>query len=160
VKGRAELKLAAHGVCLRDDRILLARYVSPDRSQQHWTLPGGKVEHAEDPYDTVIRETAEETGYRVAVERLLGVDSRTRTVDWIPGGGELHTVGVYYRLQITSGELRSEIGGSTDLAAWLPLSEVPRLTRAVIIDVALHLDQALPPDGHLPPVPVMGLLRH
>jgi 8-oxo-dGTP pyrophosphatase MutT (NUDIX family) len=144
VKGRTELKLAAYGVCLRDDRILLARYVSPDRSQQHWTLPGGKVEPAEDPYDTVIRETAEETGYQVAVERLLGVDSRTRPVDWIPGGGEL----------------RSEIGGSTDLAAWLPLAEVPRLTRAVIIDVALHLDQALPPDGHLPPVPVTGLLRH
>jgi len=36
---------------------------------------GGKVEHAEDPFDAVIREVAEETGFE-AVERLLGVDSR------------------------------------------------------------------------------------
>jgi 8-oxo-dGTP pyrophosphatase MutT (NUDIX family) len=76
------LRLAAYAVCLRQDRLLLARYVSPDGAQRHWTLPGGKVEHAEDPYDAVVREVAEETGYQVEVERLLGVDSRPRHADW------------------------------------------------------------------------------
>lgn len=28
----------------------------------NWTLPGGKVEHAEDPFDAMVREVAEETG--------------------------------------------------------------------------------------------------
>lgn len=122
------LKVAAYGVCLRDGRMLLARYVSPDGANRHWTLPGGKVEHAEDPYDAVVREVREETGYRVAVERLLGVDSRSRQVDWgIPGGAELHSVGVYYRVRVTDGELRHEIGGSTDLAGWIPVADVPGL---------------------------------
>ena len=36
---------------------------------------GRQVEHAEDPFDAVIREVAEETGCDGVVERLLGVDS-------------------------------------------------------------------------------------
>ncbi|GAA1401446.1 NUDIX domain-containing protein [Catellatospora coxensis] len=154
------LRLAAYGVILREDRMLLARYVSPDGSQRHWTLPGGKVEHAEDPYDAVVREVAEETGYRVAVERLLGVDSRARHVDWVPGGAELHSVGVFYRARIIGGRMRHEVDGSTDLAEWVPVAQIPELERAVIIDVALRLERAQPADGHVPPVPVGGLLRH
>ena len=68
-------RLAAYAVCIEDERVLLARYVPPT-GDTHWTLPGGKVEHAEDPFDAVIREVAEETGCDAVVERLLGVDSR------------------------------------------------------------------------------------
>ncbi|MFI5915338.1 NUDIX domain-containing protein [Dactylosporangium sp. NPDC051541] len=154
------LRVAAYGVCVADGRMLLARYVSPDRAQRHWTLPGGKVEHAEDPVDAVVREVAEETGYDVAVERLLGVDSRCIAVDWAgPRGGELHSVGVFYTVRVTGGQLRNEIGGSTDLAAWVPVDEVDGLERAVIIDVALNLDRGRPPTGHVDPIAVGGLLH-
>ncbi|MGX9229825.1 NUDIX hydrolase [Streptomyces albus] len=68
-------RLAAYGVCVEDGRVLLGRHVSSD-GRSTWTLPGGGVEHAEDPVDTVVREVAEETGYDAVVERLLGVDSR------------------------------------------------------------------------------------
>lgn len=155
------LKVAAYGVCLRDGRMLLARYVSPDGAHRHWTLPGGKVGHAEDPYDAVVREVREETGYRVAVERLLGVDSRSRRVDWgTPAGADLHSVGVFYRVRVTGGELRHEVGGSTDRAEWFPVADVPGLERAVVIDIALAMERALPPSGHVDPIPVSGLLRH
>ena len=70
-------RLAAYAVCPRGDDLLIARWISGDGSQRHWTLPGGKVEHGEDPYVAVVREVAEETGYDVEVEALLGVDSRT-----------------------------------------------------------------------------------
>jgi len=155
------LRLAAYGVCCDGDRILLARCVSPDPALRHWTLPGGKVEHAEDPYDAVVREVAEETGYTVEVENLLGVDSESWHVDWAgPAGGELHRVGIFYSVAIRGGELRHEIGGSTDLAAWIPVSDVAQLERTVTIDVALNLYGTKPANGHVAPVPVGGLLRY
>ncbi|HCT75772.1 MAG TPA: NUDIX hydrolase [Micromonosporaceae bacterium] len=155
------LKVGAYAVCLREDQILLAHYVSPHGSQRHWTLPGGKVEHGEDPFDAVVREVAEETGYQVEVERLLGVDSRTQHVDWgIPGGAELHSIGIFYRVRVVGGELRNEIRGSTDLADWIAIAEVPGLERACIIDIAIELERFLPLSGHTNPVPVNGLLRH
>jgi 8-oxo-dGTP diphosphatase len=155
------LRLAAYGVCIVDDRMLLARYVSPDRTRRHWTLPGGRVEHAEDPYQAVVREVAEETGYAVEVERLLGVDSRCWHVHWIgPSGGELHAVGVFYAVGIRGGELRDEIGGSTDRAAWFALSEIRQLERAVIVDIGLTMHRDRPPAGHVDPVEVAGLLRY
>ncbi|WP_091287392.1 NUDIX hydrolase [Micromonospora haikouensis] len=39
--------------------------------QRHSTLPGGKVDHAEDPYDAVVREVAEESGCTAGVVSLL-----------------------------------------------------------------------------------------
>jgi 8-oxo-dGTP diphosphatase len=154
-------RLAAYGVCIIDDRMLLARYVSPDATQRHWTLPGGKVEHAEDPFDAVVREVAEETGYIVEVRRLLGVDSRTWHVAWAgPSGGELHSVGVFYGIGIKGGELRNETDGSTDLAAWIPTSDIGQLERTVIIDIALDMYRTRPATGHVDPVEVGGLLRH
>ncbi|MEW2379134.1 NUDIX hydrolase [Micromonospora sp. NPDC047812] len=155
------LRVAAYGVCLRDGHLLLARYVSPDGSQRHWTLPGGKVEHAEDPFDAVVREVAEETGYEVQVERLLGVDSRVRRVEWGgPDGAELHSVGVFYEVGVTGGELRDETGGSTDLARWIPMTRVSALDRSVVIDVGLELHRRMPLTGHVEPIEVTGPLRH
>ncbi|MER5419022.1 NUDIX domain-containing protein [Streptosporangium roseum] len=58
-------KLSAYGVCQGNGRMLLARYVSPRGDERHWTLSGGKIEHGEDPYNAVVREIAEETGYQV-----------------------------------------------------------------------------------------------
>ncbi|WP_205857230.1 NUDIX domain-containing protein, partial [Phytoactinopolyspora endophytica] len=43
------LRLAAYAVCIEDGRVLLARSVTP-KGESTWTLPGGRVEHAEDPF--------------------------------------------------------------------------------------------------------------
>jgi ADP-ribose pyrophosphatase YjhB (NUDIX family) len=51
------------------DRVLL----SHRRDLDLWNLPGGGVESRELPTEAVIRETREETGLEVAIERLVGV---------------------------------------------------------------------------------------
>ncbi|MEV4732611.1 NUDIX domain-containing protein [Saccharopolyspora sp. NPDC049426] len=108
------LRLAAYAVCIEGPRVLLARCASPDH-EADWTLPGGRVEHGEDPFDAVIREVAEETGCDAVVERLLGVDSRIVPVAErrSPGPIPHQNVGVFYRVRITGGELRPEPNGET-----------------------------------------------
>ncbi|MFG3403565.1 NUDIX hydrolase [Streptomyces sp. NPDC048142] len=154
-------RLAAYAVCIEDGRVLLAHAVEPDGGRT-WTLPGGGVEHAEDPFDAVIREVAEETGLEAVVERLLGVDSRV-----IPAGErrrpcapELQNVGVFYRVRVTGGRLRPEPNGDTAESVWTPLPEVARLRRSSLVDIGLGLAQTLPPTGHMGPVPVGGPVQH
>lgn len=40
-----------------------------------WTVPGGRLEDGESPEDGVTREVLEETGYKVVIERLVGLYS-------------------------------------------------------------------------------------
>lgn len=153
-------RLAAYAVCIDDERVLLARYVSPAGEGSWWTLPGGRVEHAEDPYDAVIREVAEETGCEAVVERLLGVDSRLISAAESTNGTLHQNVGVFYAVRITGGELRPEPNGETAESVWTPLSDVAGLSRSVVIDVGVGLAMAAPATGHLPSFSVGGLVRH
>ncbi|WP_330339949.1 NUDIX hydrolase [Streptomyces sp. NBC_00557] len=154
---RRNLRVAAYAVCVRDEQILLARSPAPDGTPE-WVLPGGGMEHGEDPYDTVRREVMEETGYRIEVTGLLGVDS-FRLVQGARFGRRTdhHALRLVYEGEVVGGELRYEVGGSTDFAAWQDLSAVPGLNRVPVVDTALRLWRERPAHGHLtagtPPVP-------
>jgi 8-oxo-dGTP diphosphatase len=145
---RRELRVAAYAVCIDDGKMLLARYV--ERGTPHWTLPGGGLEHGEDPYDAVIREVEEETGYAIAVTGLLGIDSMRRTY---PRGrfavADHHAVRIVYAGRVTGGTLRFEVGGSTDQAAWIALDRLDALApaRSDIVDIGLALNRADPIKG-------------
>jgi 8-oxo-dGTP diphosphatase len=143
-------------------RVLLGRHVSSSTGESRWTLPGGGVEHGEDPVDTVIREVAEETGCEAVVERLLGVDSRVVPVAEraIPGPLPHQNVGIFYQVTITGGRLRPEPNGQTAESVWTPVADVARLCRSSLVDVGLALAQTRPVTGHVPPVPVGGLIQH
>jgi ADP-ribose pyrophosphatase YjhB (NUDIX family) len=152
-------RLAAYAVCIEDGRVLLARYVS-STGDTNWTLPGGKVEHAEDPFDAVVREVAEETSCSAVVERLLGVDSRVIPAAEARLGMEHQNVGIFYQVRITGGVLRPERNGETAESAWTSISDVAGLCRSSLVDVGLALARTLPATGHVSPVAVGGLIRH
>ncbi|WP_329117325.1 NUDIX hydrolase [Streptomyces sp. NBC_01465] len=142
-----ELRVAAYAVCVRDEQVLLARWVAGDGTKR-WTLPGGGMDHAEDPLETVVRELDEETGYTVEPVRLLGIDSITRRYPRKLGMfADFHGLRIIYEGKITGGELRPEEGGSTDLAAWHPLAAVDDLQRVELVDVGLELWRDQPPLG-------------
>lgn len=141
--------MAAYAVCVQDGQLLLARWVAGDGSKR-WTLPGGGMDHGEDPYDTVIREADEETGYRIEPVALLGVDSlRRRYPRKLGAVADFHGLRIVYEARITGGVLRHERDGSTDLAAWHALDAVPGLDRVGLVDIGIDLWRTRPDDGHL-----------
>ena len=139
-------RMAAYVVCVREGEILLARWAGPEGAR--WTLPGGGVEFGEGPYGAAVREAAEETGYRVELERLLGIDTIVFDRD---GEGTHHDVRVVYEGRVVGGRLRNEVNGSADLAAWVALDRVAGLDRVGLVDIALDLRRTRPPDGRLRP---------
>ncbi|MGW5385130.1 NUDIX hydrolase [Nocardia sp. NPDC003963] len=152
-------RLAAYAVCLEQGRVLVARHVAGN-GETTWTLPGGGVQHAEDPFDAVTRELSEETGYNGVVERLLGVDSRVIPAAVARAGVEHQNVGVYYRVRITGGRLRAEPNGATVEPTWTPINKVASLRRSSLVDAGLALARTVPATGHITPTPVGGLIQH
>lgn len=135
-----DTRLAAYGVIVEAGSVLLAYWNGEGRRGGAWTLPGGGAELHERPEQAVVREVLEETGFTVEPVRLLGVDthvieahSRIRAADTRP----LKAVRVVFEARITGGELRHEIGGSTDEARWVPLADVPTLERVSLVDIGL-----------------------
>ncbi|MET7286621.1 NUDIX hydrolase [Streptomyces sp. NPDC005573] len=61
----------------RRDRLLLLRYGPNQPDHGRWWLPGGMLDHGEDPSTAACRELDEETGIRLdAAPRLIGIDHR------------------------------------------------------------------------------------
>ena len=90
-------------------RILAVRttYLGPG-----WMLPGGRVERAETPHHAAVRETREETGLEVTVDRLLVVEAHRRgTVSFVFGG------------RLVGGELSPQFGEIAEVG-WLDRDEI------------------------------------
>ena len=106
-----------------------------------WTMPGGGIDPFEDLADAAVREVREETGYDVEPDDLLGVSSLV--VDPALGptnfAEKTQLLRVVFRARVVGGALMHELGGSTDLAGWIQLTEVDNLPRVELVDVARTL---------------------
>jgi 8-oxo-dGTP diphosphatase len=115
-------RIAAYAVCSDpSERVLLVRASSGSGTPGVWSLPGGAVDHGEHPGDTVVRETAAETGLSVAVAGLRDVLADMRA---LPHRGiTLHTDRLIYDVTIRGGTLVDRVGQPTDLVRWLTLAQ-------------------------------------
>jgi len=82
-----------------------------------WSLPSGFMEYGESPEETARRETFEETGLRVRVERLIGA---------YPGHDDprVRVVLIVYLVRKTGG--RERAGDDAAALAWYPAARPPR----------------------------------
>ncbi|RZI96194.1 MAG: NUDIX domain-containing protein [Microbacterium sp.] len=144
-----DLRVAAYAIVTDDDgRVLLAHWAEGHRSA--WTLPGGGLEPGEDPEDAARREVLEETGYRVELDGILGVDSHVVAAKHRVSKGHhqpLHALRIVYRAHVTGGALRNELDGSTDEAGWFTLEAIADLHHVTLVDVGLRL-AGLTPDAN------------
>jgi 8-oxo-dGTP diphosphatase len=121
-------RVAAYAVIIRDDRILLSRLAERLTTKELWTLPGGGLEHGEDPRDAVVREVHEETGLDVQIGETARVYSSHQSNSWRHGRrADAHSLRIVYDgwVPVDAPEPHVvEVDGSTEEAAWKPLRDV------------------------------------
>jgi 8-oxo-dGTP diphosphatase len=134
-------RIAAYAVATDPDgRVLLVRASSRSGTPGVWSLPGGAVDHGEDPNHTVVRETAAETGLSVAVSGLRDVLADMRSMPH--RGVTIHTDRLIYQVSIRGGNLVDRVGRPTDLARWHTLEEAERLRLRPFTAAAMGLPAA------------------
>jgi len=103
-----------------------------------WDLPGGGIEPGEEPAEAAVRETREESGYEVALERWVGT-YRCQSV--YSAGDQLTYV---FRARVMGGNPKS-IGLETTGLRWFPVNALPRgvepLQRQMIADALADLPE-------------------
>jgi 8-oxo-dGTP pyrophosphatase MutT (NUDIX family) len=121
-------RLGAYAVVVHDDALLLTRISSIGYPAGWWALPGGGVHHGESPHVAVERELHEETGLRARSRRLVDVHD-VHVVDVGRGDQyeDFHGVHLLYAIDVdpTVEPRVVEEHGTTDLARWVPLDELP-----------------------------------
>jgi 8-oxo-dGTP pyrophosphatase MutT (NUDIX family) len=118
-------RVSVYGICEDGDgRVLLVRAAPYLTVAGRWFLPGGGIDHGEDPVAALRREFSEETGLKVEIGELRGVLSDVQT---LPDGTLLHTVRIVYGIDSYAGELRDELDGSSDAARWHRVDELADL---------------------------------
>ncbi len=121
-------RVAAYAVIIRDDQLLLSRLSPLVTADELWTLPGGGLDHGEDPRDAVIREIHEETGLDAEVSDTARVYSAHMPQAWRSGRRvNAHAVRIVYDGWVAPGSPEPhvvEVDGSTIESAWQPLTAV------------------------------------
>jgi ADP-ribose pyrophosphatase YjhB (NUDIX family) len=134
-------RIAAYAICTdAEGRVLLVRASPRSGTPGVWSLPGGAVDHGEDPNHTVVRETAAETGLSVAVTGLRDVLADMRSLPH--RGVTIHTDRLLYTVSVRGGSLCDRIGQPTDLARWHTLAEAAALPLRPFTARALGLPPA------------------
>ena len=134
-------RIAAYALLTRGDEVLLTRMSPRTRIEGRWTLPGGGIDHGEDPRDALCREVYEETGLRVEPGRVVDVHA-THFVGARADGvvEDYHGIHLIFEADVAAGSRDVEPhvieeDSSTDLAAWVPVTDALELN---LLSAARH----------------------
>jgi 8-oxo-dGTP diphosphatase len=110
-------KVAVVAFVTQDGAALLIKRAN-DPGKGLWALPAGFVDAGENPADAACRETLEETGLVVVVERLLDVLYR-------PDENGLADIVIAYAAKVTGGALQADDDAAD--AAWFAADALPEM---------------------------------
>jgi 8-oxo-dGTP diphosphatase len=121
-------RLSAYALVLRDGAVLLTQLSGLTTRPDAWTLPGGGIDHGEDPRDAVVREVYEETGLQAVPGRLLDLHSLHH--EGVAPDGVLedyHAVRVVFEATVPDDAPHPRVveqQGTTSAAGWVPLEDI------------------------------------
>lgn len=127
--GYATPRMDVRGAVFRNREILLVK----ERDDGGWTMPGGWMDVGDKPSRAVAREVFEESGYRVAARKVIGVYDANRLQPL-----ELfHAVKVVFLCELIEGEARpseetSDVAFFTQGAIPSPLSGERTKSRHIV----------------------------
>jgi ADP-ribose pyrophosphatase YjhB (NUDIX family) len=121
-------RVAAYAVIIRDGQILLSRLAPHVSREGLWTLPGGGLDHGEDPRDAVVREVHEETGLSLQIGETAHTFSLHLPDTWRKGRRvDAHSLRIVYEGWVPPDSPPPrvlEVDGSTVEAGWQPVAGV------------------------------------
>jgi len=136
-------RLSAYALVVREDAVLLTQLSALSTRPGAWTLPGGGIDHGEDPRAALIREVYEETGLRALPGRLLDLHSLHH--EGVAPDGVLedyHAVRIVIEATVADDAPEPrvvEADGTTAAAAWFSVEAVAAGAVDVVDLVAVAL---------------------
>ena len=123
--------------------VLIWRGQAPHKNE--WTLPSGFIEADESAEDAAVREAEEETGLKVEIIEMAGINS-------FPEGPPMSGIMIFYRAKPVGGTLQG--GDDAVEARVFQVGEIPRIPfrthREVIAEWLGKRQAASPPPDPLP----------
>ena len=109
-----------------DGRILMIRRADTGT----WNFPGGFADLGENMANTAVRETFEETGFHVQIERLVGVYSDPVFHHTYPNGDQVKNVGVLFYGSLVAGQACPQLNEVSEIAWMLPEEILPHFVNS------------------------------
>jgi 8-oxo-dGTP pyrophosphatase MutT (NUDIX family) len=135
------LRLAAYGLACTDDHLLLTRLADGRPDAGSWTLPGGGLDHGEDPRDGARREIREETGLEASIGEILDVLSWRLGPEASARDDDLHSVQLIFRAEVPTDRRPQvlDVVGTTAEARWVHVDELGSLKLVALARHGAHL---------------------
>lgn len=116
----------------RDGELLLVRRtMNPEKGK--WSIPAGFVDRGEDPAETAVRETLEETNLKVAISGLIDVYYNPPE----QGGASIF---ILYRARLIGGHPKA--GDDADAVGFFSPDELPELAFASTHDAIRRMQMS------------------
>ncbi|MGH7493357.1 MAG: NUDIX hydrolase [bacterium] len=139
--GYATPKIDVRGAVVRDGKILLVQ----EKSDQHWSMPGGWGDVGEKPSAMVTREVLEESGFAVIPRKIAGVFDANREGRPM---SFFHAYKIIFLCELAGG--RAQPGEETLAVDFFDFDQLPPLSSARthprhLAEIQLHLADATRP---------------